>query len=75
VGFGFHHHDGVNGACHDEVELGFAHFIAQRVQHELAVDETDAGGGDRAEEWHARQGQGGGGGDEANDVGVILVVE
>ena len=74
LGFGFDHHQGVLGAGDDEVELAVGHLVEGRVQDELAVDIADARGADRAHEGHARDGQGGGGGDQAEDVRVIFHV-
>ena len=50
------------------------HVVDGRVQHVGAVDEADARRADRAEERRAGQRQGGGGGDHADDVGVVLHV-
>ena len=80
VGLGLDHHHRVLGAGDDQVEplLGVVaqllHVVDGRVQHVGAVDEADARRADRAHERHAREGQRGGGGDHADDVGVVLHV-
>ena len=50
LGFRLDHHDGITGAGDDEVQLALGHFVEQRVQHELAVDDTHAGSRDRTQE-------------------------
>jgi len=74
LGFRLDHQNGVAGAGDDEVELGFRHFVDVRVKHVLAVDIADAGAADRAHEGHARQRQGRRGGDNRQDVRVVLEV-
>ena len=49
-------------------------FVLQRVQDVLAVDIADAGGGDRAEERNAGDGQRRRGADQGDDVGIVLQV-
>ena len=68
------HHDRVAGACDDEVELGVAELGVRRVEDVLAVDVADAHGADRALERDLADRQGGGRGDGAEDVRVVLVV-
>ena len=63
------HHHGILRAGDDQVELGLGHLVDERIEHELAVDEADAGGADRTEERHARQRQRGGGRDHATMSG------
>ena len=70
----FHHQHGVGGAGDDEVELGLLQLVDRRVQHVAAVDVADAGAADRAHEGNAGERQGGGGGDHADDVGVVLQI-
>ena len=74
LGFQFDHHHRVLGAGDDEVERAFGHLVEHRVQDELAADEADAGRRDGAEEGHARQRQRRRGGDQRQDVGVVLHV-
>ena len=74
LGLGFDHHQGVERAGDDEVELAVGHLVEGRVEDVFTVDVADARGTDRAHEGHARQGQGGGGGDQADDVRVVLHV-
>ena len=68
------HHDRVAGARDDEVELGVLELGVRRVEDVLAVDVADAHGGDRALERDLADRQGGGRGDGAEDVRVVLVV-
>ena len=74
LGFRFHHQHGVGGAGDDEVELGFDHFVERRVEHVFVVDEADAGGADRALERRAGNRQRRGGGDQRQNVGIVLHV-
>ena len=74
LGFGFDHQHGVVGAGDDEIELGLGHLVERRVEHELVVDEADAGGADRAHERRAGQRQCGGGRDHRQNVGIVLHV-
>ena len=62
----------VPATTRSSVALG--HLVDHRVQHELAVDDADAGGADRAEERQARERQRRGGRDHADDVGIVLDV-
>ena len=52
----------------------FFMLLDRRVEHKLALDDADAGGADRAHERNARQGQRGRGGDQRDDVGIVLEV-
>jgi hypothetical protein len=74
LGLGLDHQDGVLRAGDDEVEGRGLEVGHVRVQGVLAVDVADAGGADRAHEGHARQGQGGGGRDHREHVGIVLEV-
>ena len=74
LGFRFHHQHGVGGAGDDEVELGFDHLVERRVEHVFVVDEADAGGADRALEGRAGNRQRRGGGDQRQNVGIVLHV-
>ncbi len=71
---GFHHQHAFGGAGDHQVELAVLHLLGGRVQDVLAVDVADAGGGDRAEERDAGQGQRGRAADHRDDVGVVLQV-
>jgi hypothetical protein len=74
LGFRLDHQHGVGRAGDDEIELRFLDLVDQRVELVGAVEIADAGCADRAGERHARQRQGGGGGDHGDDVGVVLEV-
>ena len=74
LGFQLDHQHGFGGAGDDEVELGFLHLVEVRVEHIFAVDVADAGAADRAHEGNARQRQRGRGGDDRQDVGIVLEV-
>uniref|UniRef100_A0A0N4ZCV4 NAD-specific glutamate dehydrogenase n=1 Tax=Parastrongyloides trichosuri TaxID=131310 RepID=A0A0N4ZCV4_PARTI len=74
LGFGFDHHQGVLRARDDQIQGALAQGVDGRVQHQFAVDHADACAADRAHERHARDGQGGRGGDHAQDVGIVLKV-
>ena len=74
LGFRFHHQHGVGGAGDDQIELGLDHFVQRRVEHVFVVDEADARGADRALEGSARQRQRRGGGDQRQNVGIVLHV-
>ena len=74
LGFRFDHHHSIVRAGDDEIEDALLHLIDHRVQHELAVDDADAGGGDRSEERQARKRQCRGGRDHAEDVGIIFEI-
>ncbi len=74
LGFQFDHHHRVCRSGDDQIEGGLGHLVEHGVQHELAADEADAGRRDRAEERQARQRQGRRGGDQAQDVGIVLQV-
>ena len=69
-----HHQHGVGGAGDDEVELRLLHLLERRIEHVAAVDVADASGADRAHEGHAGQRQRRGGGDHADDVGIVLKI-
>ncbi len=77
VGFGFHHHDGVFGAGHNQVEalLGVEaqvlHVVDGGVQDVFAILKAHAAACDRPHERRARDGQRGAGGDHRDDVGVV----
>ncbi len=68
------HHDGVAGARDDEIDVGALEVADRGVDHEFAIDATDAHGPDGAEErdradrQRARRGEG------AEDVGLVLLV-
>ena len=74
LGFGFDHHQGVLRTGDHQVQVRAGDLVDGRVQHQLAVDQADARGADRAHEGHARDGQGGRGGDHAQNVGVVFHV-
>ena len=74
LGFRFHHQHGVGGAGDDQIELGLDHLVERRVEHVFVVDEADARGTDRTLERSARQRQRRGGGDQRQNVGIVLHV-
>ena len=74
LGFRFHHQHGVGGAGDDQVELGFDHLVERRVEHVFVIGEADAGGADRTLERRARNRQRRGGGDQRQNVGIVLHV-
>jgi hypothetical protein len=74
LGLRLHHHDGIGGAGHHQVEIALLHLGKGRVEDEIAVDETDPGGRDRPEERDARQRQRRGRRDHGDDVGIVLHV-
>jgi hypothetical protein len=77
VGLRFHHHHGVLGARHDEVEplVGVVaqvlHVVDGGVQDVLAILEAHAAARDRPHEGRARDGQRGRGRDHRHDVGIV----
>ncbi len=74
LGFRFDHQHRVLGAGDDEVELALLHLVDLRIEHELVVDEGDAGAADRAHERRARERQRCRGRHHGDDVGIILEV-
>ncbi len=74
LGFGLDHQHGVGGAGDHEIEFAVGHLVDQRIQHIFAVDEADACGADRAHEGDAGQRQRGGGGNQRENVGIVLHV-
>ena len=74
LGFRFDHQHGVGGAGDDQVELAVGHLVERRVEDVFAIDEADARGADRAHERRARQRQRGRGGDQRQDVRIVLEI-
>ena len=74
LGFRLDHQHGVGGAGHDEIELAVGAAVDGEVEDVFAVDVADAGGADRAHEGDAGDGQGRGGGDHGEHVGIVLHV-
>ncbi len=74
LNLGLDHHHRVAGGGDDEIHLGLLHLVQRRVEHVLTVDEAHAGAADGAHEGRARQHQGGRGGHQGDDVGVVLEV-
>ena len=68
------HQHGVGGTGDDEVELALGHLFQHRVEHVFVVEEADACGPDRTHEGYTRQRQRRGGGDQRQDVGIILQI-
>ncbi len=77
IGFRFHHHHGVFGACHNQIEtlLGvvaqLVHVFDFGVEDVFAIDKTDAGAGDRTHERRARNGQSRRSRDHRNHIRVV----
>ena len=74
LGFRFHHQHGVGGSGHDQVELGFHHLVERWVEHVFVVGKADARGSDRALEGRAGNRQCRRGGDQRENVGIVLHV-
>ena len=74
LGFGLDHQHGVGGAGDDQIELRFRHLVDMRVEDVFAVDVADAGAADRAHEGNAGERQGGRGGDDRQDVRIVLEI-
>ena len=71
---GLDHQHRVAGTGDDEIELGLLHLVEQRIEHEGAVDQADAGAADRAHERHAGERQRRRRRDQRDDVGIVLEV-
>ena len=71
---GLDHEHGVLRAGDDEVEPALRHLVDLRIEHVLVVDEADAGAADRAHEWRAGKGEGGGGRDQRHDVRIVFQI-
>src|SRR5208283_3508497 len=66
-------HDNRIGGAHDhDVEQAVAHFGVSGVDEEAAFHQTDAHGAKRAEKRDIGEGQGGGSGVDAADIGVVF---
>ena len=74
LGFRLDHQHGVGGAGDDQIELRLLHLFDRRIGLDLAADHADPGPADRPHERHARQRQRRRGGDQAEDVGIVLHV-
>ncbi len=74
LGLQFDHQDRVGGAGDDEVERRFLLLLDGREDLDLVLDETDARPADRAHERHARQGERRRGGDQGENVRIVLHV-
>ena len=77
VSFGFHHHDGVFGASHNQIQalLGvqaqLCHVVHRGVQDISALGKAHAAGSDRAHERHAGNRQRGRGRNHRHHVGIV----
>ena len=77
IGFGFHHHHGVFGAGHNEVQTlvgivaQLVHIIDGRVQDVFTILKANTCSGNRATERRAGNRQRSRGGDHRNDIGVV----
>ena len=74
LGLGLDHQHAFGGAGDDEVERALLGLLERRVDDELAVEIADAGRADRAHEGHAGDGQRRRGGDQREDIGIVLHV-
>ena len=68
------HQNRVAGAGDDEIEVALAGLVEGRIEDVFAVLVADPGGRDRAHEGNAGKGQSGRGGDQRDDVGLVLAV-
>jgi len=71
---GLDHHDGVARSGNDEVDVGALEIADRGIDHELAVDATDADGADWPKERDRTDRQSARGGKRAEDVGLVLLV-
>ena len=74
LSFGLDHQHAFRGASDDEVELALLQLFRDRVEHIGAIDEADAGSGDRAEERNAGQREGGRAADHRHNVRIVLQI-
>ena len=51
------HHDAIGGSDDHDVQQALAHLVVRRIHDELAIDQADAHGADRPEEWNVRNGE------------------
>ena len=74
AGLRFHHHHGIAGGGHNQVERAGGGRFLLGVERIFAVLVADARSADRPHERHARDGQRGRGGDHRQDIGLDLAV-
>ena len=74
LGLALDHQHAFGGAGDDEVELAGGELVTRRVEDISAFGKADAGGGDRAEERDAGEGQRGRAADQRDDVRIVLHV-
>ncbi len=74
LGFGLDHHHGVRRAGHHQVELGAFEVLDGRVDGVVTILVGDPRRTDRPHEGDARNGEGRGGRDHRDDVGIVLEV-
>ncbi len=74
LGAGLDHHDRVAGTRDDQVELGVGQLAVRRVDDELATNAADPHRADWARKRDLADREGRGGGDGAEDVGLVLLV-
>ena len=67
----FDHQDGVFSSGEDEVELGVFHLFRCRIDDEFAVDHSDADSADRFYEGNIGNDEGGRGGANSQNVGLV----
>ncbi len=73
-GAGLDHHDGVASAGDDQVDVRALEVADRGIDHELAVDATNAHRADGAQERDGTDRQGARGRERAEDVGLVLLV-
>ncbi len=74
VGAGLHHQDGLGGPCQPQVQETALHLRDGGVDHQSAVYVADARGADRPSEGDVGNRQSGRGGDDGEDVRLMLLV-
>src|SRR5205807_1860539 len=71
---GLDHHNAVGGAYDHDVQKALAHFVVGGIDDELSADLADADCAERSEERNVGECKRGGGGVDAEDVGLIAGV-
>ncbi len=68
----FDHYYCVGAGDNHQTQKAFVDFLVSRVDHELAIDETDSNCANRAIERNIGQREGRGGGVDGEDVGIVF---
>ena len=74
IGFGFHHHHGVIGRSHHQIEVTFGNLFVGRVQDVFAIHIADTCRANRAHEGNARNGQCRRRGDHCQYIRLIFAI-